>query len=165
MSTKIAVRIETNNQDEIVVKRVNYNRFQFFGFGSFIWKTKPEEISISQKALDLLKQRVGKEYTSLGDLAGLDMSFNDSALKRKHRGFIFNYGFLGPELNIPLKDVLVDFKFYTEVLANANKSDKTLPIDVEDQKRWDKINKLRGENKESSIERIINKHYQSKEKD
>ena len=157
---KIAIRIETNEKEEILVKRINYHRFEFHGSGSFIWKIQPEEISISQKALDLLKKRIGDQYTSLGDLAGLDLSYNTTQVNPKHNGMTLNYAFLGPELNIPLEDVLIDYDFY-EMLKQSNISETTLNKDPDDVKRWEEIEHLDKQDKSDEINKIIEKFYKS----
>lgn len=134
----IAVRIELKDAETILVKRIKYERFSFHGFGSFIWKVNPEEISISQEALTLLETRIGSQYTSMGDLAGLDLSYSDTQHNKKYNGFTLNYGFLGCELDIPIEDVLIDYKSY-ENLLKAHISSDTLSVDIEDAKRWKTI--------------------------
>lgn len=134
----IAIRIELKDEQTILVKRINYDRFSFHGFGSFIWKLKPEEVSISQAALNLLETRLGSRYTSLGDLAGLDFSYSDHPQNQKYKGFHLSYGFLGCELDIPIEDVLIDSKSYANLLK-SNISDQTLSVDLEDLKRWKEI--------------------------
>lgn len=161
-NSKIAIRIETNEKNEIFVKRIIYKRFSFHGFGSFIWKIKPEEISISQKALDLLKTRIGCQYTSLGDLSGLDLSNNTQQANSKHNGMTLNYSFLGPQLNIPIEDVIIDYDSY-EMLKKATITEKTLDQDPEDLKRWETIMQLDKENKQDKINKIIKEFYKTKE--
>ena len=159
--SEIAVRIETNDKNEILVKRILYKRFSFHGFGSFIWGIKPEEISVSQKALDLLKKRIGHRYTSMGDLSGMSLDFNTQAADPKYRGMNFNYGYLGPKLKIPIEDVIIDRAGY-EMLEKTTITDHTLDQDPEDIERWENILKLDKENKDDEVNQIIEEFYTTK---
>lgn len=151
------IRLETNKDNtQIIIKRLNYDRFAFHGFGSFIWKLKPEEISISQEALDLIKTRVGRTYTSMGDLAGLDLNFNTVAADPRQHGFILSYGALAPKLRVPIEDVLIDYESF-ENLKKATLESKSPNFDPVDLKLW--IDMLKSRN-EKTQEEIINKYYQ-----
>lgn len=161
---KIVVRIETNNKNEIVIKRTQYSRFEFYEVYSYTWNLDPKEISISQKALDLLKKRVGSKYTSLGDLAGLDLFYHTNNQIPSRVGYGLNYGFLGPKLNLPLNDVLIDSKFYQMLSSQAIISDQTVAKDPEDISRWVKILKLDKQKKDEEANQIITDFYTTTKK-
>ena len=156
----IAVRIESNNKDEIVVKRIDYNRFEFHGFGSFVWKVQKDEISISQKAFDLLRTRVGDKYSSMGDLAGIDLSHNTTQYKEEYNGYTVNYAFLGPELSVPLEDVIIDLDFY-EFLKDIPFTEDSPEQDIADVSRWVEIERLEKTNQDKKVNKIIKEYYKS----
>lgn len=160
--SKVAVRIETNKAGELLIKRIIYKRFSFHGFGSFIWKLKPEEISISPQAFKLLASRVGYKYSSMGDLAGLEFSFSDTQYDPKYNGFTMSYGFLGCELNVPVEDVLIDHDSF-ENLKQAIISEDTLAFDSEDFARWENIDKMSDEESQAMVKKFYERKHIPKE--
>lgn len=155
----VAIRLAVNDKKEIIIKRINLSRFSFHGFGSFIWSVKPEEISISQEALDLLETRIGHQYTSMGDLAGLDLSHNTEARDHRCRGFNLNYGFLGYELEVPLEDVLIDRKFH-EMLQRSAIEEREYEVGAEDKQQWDELIRLENAGDSKQSEQIYKTIYQ-----
>lgn len=155
----IAVRISTTKSGKIKVKRINYERFSFHGFGSFIWQVKPSEISISPKALELLASRIGRQYTSMGDLAGLSLHHYDTQYDSRHNGYSLNYGFLGYELVVPLEDVIIDWKFY-QMLETAVVEQVQHEFDERDKAHWDEMIKLEAEGKQKESDNIYKEFYQ-----
>ena len=152
---KKSIRIETRN-GYLLIKRINPARFKFYGFGSFLYHPKKEEISISQEALDLLKTRVGKEYTPDGDLSGFSLSYNDTSPFKDQRGYLISYGGLMPTIEVDINYVLIDLEFYN-FIKDIRTTKTTLKVEKEDKKRWQIIEKA--SNQEASD--IIDEYYKT----
>lgn len=159
-----ALRIEYDKtSDCLILRRLNYKRFSFHGFGSFIWQARPEDVSISPSALEALKGRVGKE-SSMGDLAGADFSHNTTAVDKNQRGFILNYGYTGPYIEVPLMDVVVDYKTF-EMLKTASVSNQEPEVSKEEQEdllAWQQILEAEENGDDETIE-LLTKQYYSRE--
>mgnify|MGYP007088034316 CR=1 FL=1 len=159
-----AIRIEYDKiQDCIVLRRLNYKRFSFHGFGSFIWQAKPEDISVHPLALEALQKRVGKD-SSLGDLAGASFDYNDTAADKNQRGFIVNYGYTGPTLEVPMEDVVIDMKTFEMFKKCVEKSEPPVSKEeTDDLNAWKSLMEAEKSGDEEMIELITKKFYSREE--
>lgn len=162
--SKKAIRVEYDQiQDCLVLRRLNYKRFSFHGFGSFIWQAKAEDISISSKALKALEGRIGKE-SSLGDLAGASFEFNDVAADKNQRGFIINYGYTGPYIEVPLEDVVIDYKTFEMIKSCVEEKEPSVSKEEqEDLTAWQSLLEAEESGDEKMSEKIMKKFYSREE--
>lgn len=151
------VRIEVVGDKTIKATRLDYSRFEFYGFGSFMWNYNPKEISISEEALKLIKTRVGDPYSSMGDLAGMDFSHHETQHNKKFNGYTFNYASLSFDIEVPIEDVVIDLDSW-EHLKGALIEDKTYLPQEEEVLRWDNFE----DKTESEQDKIINSFYNSR---
>lgn len=107
---------------KLIIKRLRDDRHEIHGFGTFFWNMKPKDIVIGDDAWEILKDSVGRRYSSCGDLFGIDISWvgEEAVLKKdsphgieeNQRGLLVNYGFAGKSLVVPPEDVTVDKKAF-----------------------------------------------------
>ena len=151
------VRIEVVEKNTIKVTRLDYKRFEFYGFGSFMWNYSPKEISVSSEALELIKTRVGDPYSSMGDLAGLSFSHNTTQYNKKHNGYTLNYASLSFEIEVPIDDVVIDLASW-DYLKNALIEDKIYHPQEDEVLRWTDFDKKN----DAEQTTLINSFYNSR---
>ena len=159
-----AIRLDYDKtQDCLVLRRLNYKRFSFHGFGSFLWQVKKEDISLSPDALKALADRVGKE-SILGDMAGASFSHNEVAEDKNQRGHIIDYGFMGPYLEVPMEEVVIDLKFYELIKTVTPTKDEppVTKVEQEDLEAWQKMMEAEESGDETLMDQI-KEHFYSRE--
>lgn len=161
----LALRLDYDSvQDCLILRRLNYKRFSFHGYGSFLWKPTAEEISLSPAALEALSKRIGKE-SDLGDMSGAGFNYNTTAADKKERGFVFDYGFTGPFLEVPMEEVIIDLKSF-ELLKTASISKSEPPVsktEQEDLEAWQQMMDADEAMDESLMDKIRDKFYSREE--
>lgn len=112
---KKAVKVRIHSEDSVMLTNLNKERSNQHGFGTFFWQINPQEIDIDKETLNFVRDCVGREYSSIGDLFGAVLDNAPAAMVEAQRGFYVNFASTEDSLVVPLVDLRVNLELYMEL--------------------------------------------------